>query len=1171
MNEPSSAPVDNRGADCFVPTRTSLNFEFLRDRHALLADLGALAELYVDYDPPSALVKLRKLMEGVVDAVYATERLPRPYRPTTMDLLEADGFKDIVGPMVLAKLHALRMHGNRGAHDETKTADEARWLLREAHAVATWFFGTFLGGDPSHVVDFEDPPQGWLEARIRYEAQDLGGPPAGGRLESVFQSEMSDAAHSHGSAASEFQLALDALDRSVNQRIEQAEILRQSAVDHQPSVEALQSAAARSAAVADALGFDEADTRGRLIDVMLADAGWTLGAGGNVEFERPVSGQPTASGNGSIDYALLDDTGQPLAVLEAKRTSVSATQGREQAKLYADGVEAEIGRRPIIFYTNGFETWIWNDAAGETPRKLYGLYSPKSLLRIVLQRDQAKALATLSPDKGMLNRWYQEASVKSVLERFAEGRRRALLVQATGTGKTRVAVGLVEAMSRANTLKRVLFLCDRRELRKQARNAFADLTPNLSMCQYTSGAMPDTDRVVISTYQGFMKLHRDFDVGHFDLIIADESHRGIYRYYRDLLRYFDARQVGLTATPVQYMIRNTYQLFGCDNGHPTFLYEYDQAVAEGFLVPYRVVEHTTAFLRDGIDWDALDDEQREQLLDDLPGADQGFSVSAADVDREVINRDTCRVVMRNLYEEGIRVADGSRLGKSIVFARSHEHAVELVAMFDEMYPAHAGRFCRVIDSHDSRAESLLDDFKDPGGEIRVAVSVDMLDTGVDVPEVVNLVFAKPVNSPVKFWQMIGRGTRLCPDLLGDGIDKSEFLIFDHWGNFQRFGTDRPERQPVATRSIQERIFHARIELADIAIQGGETAIFDRAVAGIRRDLADLPKDAISIMDHRRELAEVLADGVIDAWDPSTVVDLRTTIASLLRHRPIDRSEQAAWDELMLKSQVAMLRGGTSFDDHRDEAIGILDGLQMQLQQIRPHHARIREVRVPAWWNAADADAIDAVREELRPIVHLRVRTGPGSRSAKVIDVRESTADIRTGPGKPLSGGSDNRAYHERVVRVIEQVLESSPAVEKIRRREAISAEELDDLVGLVLTEDPDLSRADLDGYFGDLPGGLEGLLRRIAGLDESALQAAFDGFRAGHDLSSRQLQFLNLLRRRIEQAGGIAVADLFVAPFDAIDDHGFDGVFNDHQLSREVLDLLEPYRIDLSNPDGDRS
>lgn len=1148
------------GATDLVSTRTSLNFEFLRDRHPLFADLGGLAELYVDFDPSSSLVKLRKLMEGIVGVVYEAERLPRPYRASTNDLLEADEFRKIVGPKVLAKLHALRTHGNRGAHDETRSAADARWLLREARDVAGWFFAAFLGGDPGQLDDFENPPTGWLQDRIDDddEATSTGSPAETSR------SVRSDALPSD---------VVD-LDRRVDAEMEEAQLARSAAVEVKPPDEVMDAAAARSAAVADALGFDEAETRDRLIDVMLADAGWTLGDGGNVEFERPVSGQPTDTGQGFIDYALLDDTGQPLAVLEAKRTSVSASQGREQSKLYADGVQNEDKanrRRPIIFYTNGFETWIWNDAAGETPRKLYGMYSPKSLLRIVLQRDEATSLTAVSPDKAMLNRWYQEASVKSVLERFAEGRRRALLVQATGTGKTRVAVGIVEAMSRANALKRVLFLCDRRELRKQARNAFADLTSQLPLCEYTSGAMDDSDRVVISTYQGFMKLHRDFDVGHFDLIIADESHRGIYRYYRDLFQYFDARQVGLTATPVQYMIRNTYRLFGCENGQPTFLYEFRQAVDEEFLVDYRVVEYTTAFLRDGIDWGDLDDEQREQLLDDLPGADEGFSVAAADIDREVINRDTCRTVMRNLYEEGIRVADGSKLGKSIVFARSHDHAVELVAMFDDMYPAHAGRFCRVIDSHDTRAESLLDAFKDPDGDIRIAVSVDMLDTGVDVPEVVNLVFAKPVNSPVKFWQMIGRGTRLCPDLLGDGIDKSEFLIFDHWNNFRRFGTPTPERQPVATRSIQERIFHARIELAEIAIQAGETAIFDRAVAGLRRDLADLPQDAISIMDHRKELAEVLADGVIEAWDPNTVVDLRTIIAPLLRHRPIDRSDQAAWDELMLKAQIALLRRGARFDDHRDEAIGVLDGLQMQLRQVRRHHARIREVRVPAWWNVADADAIDAVREELRPIVHLRVRTGPERRSAKVIDVKESAAEIRVAEGTPLSGGGDNRAYQERVIRVIEQVLESSPAVEKIRRREAISAEELDDLVGLVLTEDPDLSRSDLDGYFGVLPGGLEGLLRRIAGLDEAALRAAFDGFRADHDLSSRQLQFLNLLRRRIEQAGGIAVADLFVAPFDAIDDHGFDGVFTDHRLSREVLDLLEPYRIDLSNPDGDRS
>lgn len=1159
-----------------VPSIVSINFEFLRNRHTLLADLGAAAELYADFDPSSAIVKLRKLTEQIVREVYEVERLRRPTRASQIDLLEADEFKAIVGPKVLAKLHAIRQHGNRGAHDETKTAAESAWLLREAHDVAAWFHIAFGSGEASDIRPFEKPSSDLLRTALqgarggedRYaSAVPLSQQAANEDLGGTVDSESKQSAEA----------VLAAFEDDIEQRAEHALATHRIDAGAAASPQAVQVAATRSAAVADALGFDEAATRDRLIDRMLAEAGWKFGEHGNVERERAVSGQPTASGSGAIDYVLLDDAGRPLAVLEAKRTTVSATQGREQARLYADGVEAEIGQRPIIFYSNGFETWIWNDRAGEPPRRLYGMYSPKSLLRIVLQRDGSEPLASTSPDKALLNRWYQEASVKSVLERFAEGRRRALLVQATGTGKTRVAVGLVEAMSRANALKRVLFLCDRRELRKQARNAFADLVPSLPLCQYTSGEMDESARVILSTYQGFMDQHRNFDVGHFDLIIADESHRGIYRHFRDLFKYFDARQVGLTATPVQYMVRNTYQMFGCENGHPTFLYEYEQAVEEGFLVPYRVLEHTTAFLRDGIDWDALDEEQREDLLEDLPGAGSGFSVSAADIDREVINRDTCRIIMRNLYERGLRVADGSSLGKSIVFARSHEHAVELVSMFDELYPSHAGRYCRVIDSHDPRAETLLDDFKNAEGSIRIAVSVDMLDTGVDVPEVVNLVFAKPVNSPVKFWQMIGRGTRLCSGLMGEGVDKSEFLIFDHWGNFRRFGTPAPQPEPTTGRSIQERIFLARIELASAAIQAGETAVFDRAIEGLRRDLAELPQDAISIMDHRQDLARILADGVIEAWDPNTVVDLRVIIAPLLRHRGVEQFDHAAWDELLLRTQLARLRGGSGFDDCRDAVIEWLAGLQMQLQQVRPYHTRIREALMPEWWNAIDVAAIESIRERLRPIVHLRVRNPVPRRSATMIDVEEYEGDIHISDGVPLSSGGANRPYREQIVDAMRRVLQASPAAEKIRRRESISSGELDDLVGLILTEDPALSRADLDGYFGDLPGGLEGLLRRLAGLDAHAVRQAFDAFRAGHDLTSRQLQFLNMLRNRIVQAGGLSIRELYEAPFIAIDHHGFDGVFTDQRLSEEVLDLVEPYRFDLpaapggSTSDGDRS
>ena len=549
---------------------------------------------------------------------------------------------------------------------------------------------------------------------------------------------------------------------------------------------------------------------------------------------------------GFIDYVLWDDNGKPLAAVEAKRTRENAEKGRQQAKIYADGLEIKYQQRPIIFYTNGYDIYMWDDAQGYTPRKLYGFYNKQKLQYLMYQRQHKKSFNKVAINTNIAGRPYQIETISRVCERFELYHRKALVVQATGTGKTRIAIALSKRLIDAGWVKRILFLCDRKELRKQAANAYNDF---LSEPIYVMGKSKKSDmankRIYIATYPAMLRQMQAFNVGFFDLIIADESHRSIYNVYGDLFKYFDGLQLGLTATPVEMISRSTSKLFDCDYKLPTANYPLEKAIEEGYLAPFKVVTHTTQFLREGIKKNNLTNEQIAELEDH--GKDPNtLDFDAKEIDKVIYNKDTNRHILRNLMEKGLRLADGQTLGKTIVFARNIAHAQLLSELFDKMYPElqkqSQGSFCRVIHSKFDYAEALIDDFKSntgKNGQITIAISVDMLDTGIDVPQVLNLVFAKPIKSKVKFWQMIGRGTRLCPQLLGQNQDKEKFLIFDHWGNFEYFDEHYTEIDVKQGKSLCQKLFEYRVHFAELALKRGELALFEQMISLIKQDIASI--------------------------------------------------------------------------------------------------------------------------------------------------------------------------------------------------------------------------------------------------------------------------------------------------------------------------------------------
>lgn len=1131
----------------------SLNFEPLRAAYPELANMGGYAEHYAHTDPESALVKLRNFAERLVDRLYLKLKLERVPQSNFVDLLHNASFKAIAQPLVLDKLHLLRRLGNRGAHGEDVEAADAVRCVQEAWQLARWLHVTFLAGKVEDFSEFKRPPVEGIDSKAEFKRKAKALAQENSLKEERLKQALEELA------------ALRAADRLAAPA---------AAASAPPTAQALQLVSQASAQAASQLRFTEDNTRKWLIDRDLRMAGWDVPPGtasnDSVGQEVEVPHQPTATGKGYCDYVLWDDNGKPLAVVEAKKTLVDARAGQEQAKLYADALEKVHGQRPMIFYTNGHDIWVWDDAAGYPPRSVFGFFSKDTLqYRVGFQRkEKLDLLKDVRPDPNIAGYLHQLESITRVAERFTQRHRRALVVQATGTGKTRVAIALAKLLIEARWVKRVLFLCDRKELRKQAKNAFNDFVqePIYVIGQANDVGKMDA-RIYIGIYQGLINDYESFDVGFFDLIIADESHRSIYNLYGDLFKYFDAIQVGLTATPVEMVSRSTCRLFGCDYKLPTANYPLEQAIADRKLVPFRVVAHTTKFLRDGIKAAHLTDEQIAQLEDQ--GVDPNtLEFDAKEIDDAVFNKGTNRVILRNLMDNGLRDADGQLPGKSIVFARNIDHARLLAELFDEMYPQFAGKFCRVIHSKEPRAEDLIDQFKEPNGDLRIAISVDMLDTGIDVPEVVNLVFAKPVKSKVKFWQMIGRGTRLCKNLFGPGKDKSEFLIFDHWNNFEFHELNAEEVEPSTPKPLTQRRYEARIELAALALARSDLVAFDLLAQQIQQDAAALPDGAIAVRENWQAVQQARDGKLIHQFAPITRQLLVDTVAPLMSAVDVrGEGDALRWDLLLGKAQAAAIADPGKPNPHRAEILEWVGRLPPHLNPVRAKADELKALRSDAFWQSPGFAELDKLRAALRDVMGLaEAPVLPPPAPTAVFDVREDEAEYQVHVRPSKIKDVDFVIFRKAVQAALEPLFESDPVLVKVRNGEAITQDELDRLNSLLHTRNPDVDLATLREFYPDTVIPLAHILRAIVGLDHEAVEAKFTAFAQSHALSSQQLRFLGMLKDHIRQFGAIAVAQLFDAPFNTLHAEGLGGVFpNPHQLD-EVVALVRGFGEPLQPP-----
>jgi type I restriction enzyme R subunit len=1135
--------------------KQSMNFEHIQSKWPELHQLAAFAEDYAITDPQSSLVKLRCFAEKVVGYLYKELRLPVLPTSNIFDKLTADHFTSAVPRLITDKLHAIRKSGNQAAHEGKVDQQQAIWILKESYFVASFLFMAYANGTQQECPEFKAPEQ--TQPTNQSDAE--------------FAKKNKQLTKQLAENQARLKRALDELEAAElaqKQAQQQAAKLKQT-ID----AEKLAQVKTRNEQIVNSsFNFNENETRKRIIDLDLRNAGWHVALDDesteDVGKEVKVTDQPTRTGVGFVDYVLWDDDGKPLAVIEAKRTRENIEKGRQQATLYANALEKQYGQRPIIFYSNGWDIKILDDTQGYNSRGLYGYYSKDSLQYLIKQRTLKKDLNKTPIDTAVAGRLYQMETITRVCERFSDKHRKALIVQATGTGKTRVSIALAKRLLDAGWAKRVLFLCDRKELRKQAGNAFTEFTKEpVHIVGKSAKNTAASARVFIATYPGMLRIMNKYDVGYFDLIVADESHRSIYNIYGDIFKYFDALEVGLTATPVEMVSRSTCDLFGCDYKLPTANYPLEDAIEQGNLVPYKIVSYTTQFLREGIKKDNLTDEQIAQLEEQ--GIDPNeLDFDAKQIDEAIKNKDTNRLILRNLMEKGLRDKDGQLPGKTIIFARNIAHAELMAQLFSELYPQHGANFCRVIHSKYERAEELIDDFKSSDeNSMRIAVSVDMLDTGIDVPECVNLVFAKPIKSKVKFWQMIGRGTRLCENLYGPGQHKTHFLIFDHWANFEYFDENPEEDDVKQAKSLLQKLFEARVTLAQTALKKANMDVFDQTIKLIHDDICLLPMESISVRENWLVVETYKDFKRLNQFAPQTVSDLLEKVAPLMQWRNImGQSEAYKFDLELTTIQTLIFTDANQIDLAKQSVMNKVESLQMHLNEVRSKAPAIAEIQTQQYWQYLTHAALEQSRINLRSIIHLRNKSVKPPTSDFVLDITEDENQIHEADRLTKIVSIDYQIYRQEVEKTLTPLFETDSVLKKIRNGEQVTEADLAQLSSLVHTQNPSVDLNTLKEFFPESTASLDKILRTIVGMDKNAIEQSFTTFvqQIHTHVNAKQQRFIGMLKNHLIRHGAIEIAQLYDAPFTQIHDMGLDGVFSQQQAD-VIEQFIKQFDVELGD------
>ena len=1086
------------------------NFEFLKftAEYALFAPSCLEAEKIYASVPAMCAVGCRKALELAVKWVYSADNtMKMPYRDNLQSLIHEPDFRFAVDHNTWGKLPFIIKLGNLAVHTgRSVQAADALASLRALFEFVQWIDYCYGPDYRERVFDETLIPTEKIVVdtrKIREQESLLG----------------------------EKEAQIKALRRQIEQMSAQYTAQKEQHKQERTF---------------EAEDLSEFKTRKTYIDVDMKEMGWKFsGTDADVQEEYPVDGMAGVVGQtGFVDYVLFGKDGLPLALVEAKRTSRDPNTGRRQALLYADCLERRFNRRPMMFTTNGFETYFWDDQTSPQ-RKVSRIFSKEDLQKLMNGRTQRLDLMSVPIDDKITDRYYQKEAIRAVCEQISQGFRKHLLVMATGTGKTRTASSLTDVLSRGKYVTNVLFLADRTALVKQARDDFRNYLPDMSLCNLCSNKDDRQARIVFSTYPAMLNALDDgrskdgrrlFTPTHFDLIIIDESHRSIFKKYRAIFEYFDAILVGLTATPKTDVDRNTYDFFEMEHGVPTYAYDYETAVYQDHvLVPYYNYEVRTKFLEEGITYDDLSREDKERYEDDFleDGLMPEF-IPSEKLNRFVFNETTVDLVLQDLMERGIRVAGGDRLGKTIIFAQNKRHAEFILERFNKLYPQYCGTFAQRVICDDAYAQTVIDDFKMPEREPHIVVSVDMMDTGIDVPEAVNLVFFKKVRSKAKFWQMIGRGTRLCKGLScldqidGEYTDKRRFLIFDYCGNFEFFREHKEGYESRDTKTLSENIFGKQIRLImalqESAFAGDDYQAWRSEIAGACQDrISELRPDLITVklrMEYVEKYRKPEAFVFISESDRG---ELLSQLAPLVYLKDTDEFAKR-FDNFMYGLMLAHAEQMPAFRYARKQLCEMASLLEQKISipQVREKLPLIREIQCDAFWKANDLLLLEKVRRELRELIKFLEESGDRE---KHIVTRLTDPVIDRKEGALLDAAYDFEDYRAKVNRYVNENGDTL-AIHKLTHNIPLTDGDYQELERVLTSELG--SRQDYEREFGDTPFGL--LIRRIAKLDHDAAMQAFSAFINDESLNQKQIAFVQKIINHIERNGYMENVSLLTKP-----------------------------------------